>query len=329
MAVGPNTIPAGITGEDCYYYRATAWERQRIANRTEWKQVADESLYVPFFVQDDTGRMLVNPQGADMDVHRNFKDEFGTSFFGNGNIMSDTARTFLLRNGISGGEVRLEEFCIKPEYPLFVFGTLGENSARGRSTPERHVSATSSSINLRLNSRLMGSGLWQMLGGIPGTQTQMDSPVMAAGRSGRVAMPQTEPTMRQPAPTASSSWTSVSMDEVHKPVATATLPAVASASEIAEAQRRPSLGRLTFAGESERISAEGAAAIGGSRNSVFDLSAPVAIGKGDAGAPFTISSESQRELVRALAWKSAACIWGGPALTVTCVYILMLTLGWL
>src|ERR1700733_7865540 len=75
MAVGPNTIPAGITGEPCYYYRATAWEYQRSGNRNNWKRVADESLFVPFFVQDDTGRMLVNSQGADMDVHSNFKDE--------------------------------------------------------------------------------------------------------------------------------------------------------------------------------------------------------------------------------------------------------------
>src|ERR1700690_1313191 len=81
MAIGPQTIPAGITGDPCYYYRATAWELRQSGNSRQWKQVASESLFVPFFVQDDTGRMLVNAQGADMDVHRNFKDEFGGSFF--------------------------------------------------------------------------------------------------------------------------------------------------------------------------------------------------------------------------------------------------------
>ena len=59
----------------------------------------------------------------------------------------------------------------------------------------------------------------------------------------------------------------------------------------------------------------------------FDLNVPCAISKGETGAPFTISCESQRELVSSLGWKSAACIWGGPALTITCVYILLLTLG--
>jgi hypothetical protein len=30
-----------------------------------------------------------------------------------------------------------------------------------------------------------------------------------------------------------------------------------------------------------------------------------------------------------MGWKSAACIWGGPALTLTSVYLLLAHLGWL
>src|ERR1700690_4293200 len=50
MAAGLSTIPAGITGDPCYYYRATAWERRQSGNSREWKQVPNESLFVPFFV---------------------------------------------------------------------------------------------------------------------------------------------------------------------------------------------------------------------------------------------------------------------------------------
>jgi hypothetical protein len=64
-------------------------------------------------------------------------------------------------------------------------------------------------------------------------------------------------------------------------------------------------------------------------NSGFALNAPTAVGKGSSTSPFTISSESQRELVSSLGWKSTACIWGGPALAVACVYILLVTLGWM
>ena len=61
MAKGPQTIPAGITGEPCFYYRAMAWQLKQSGRSRQWMKVADESRYIPFFVEDPTGRMLVNP----------------------------------------------------------------------------------------------------------------------------------------------------------------------------------------------------------------------------------------------------------------------------
>ena len=142
------TIPAGITGDPCFYYRATASRVRQSGNSSEWKQVADESLFVPFFLQDDTGRMLVNPQGADMDVHRNFKDEFGGSFFSTNDMPMGSVRDFLLRYGLSGEHVRLEEYCIKPDYPLFVLGTLWLKILRaGAQHPSGTSAAASSSLS--------------------------------------------------------------------------------------------------------------------------------------------------------------------------------------
>jgi E3 ubiquitin ligase len=341
MAVGPDTIPAGITGDPCYYYRATAWELEQSGSSREWKQVASESLFVPFFVQDDTGRMLVNAQGADMDVHRNFKDEFGGSFFSSGDMPLGPAEDFMLRYGISGRHVRLEEYCIKPDYPLFVLGTLGENRVCARSVPEKHVSASSSSINIRWSSQSRaGSGLFGMFGGARGTEVDLDAPAgrpearsfdSPASRSSQVAA-------RSAAPVASS-WSSVSMDEVHPPVATAKIAAGTAVAEMEPptdramdqiVDRAPRASTQSAAQpfrQSSNISLPDAPPLDVSSNSGLDLNGSVVIAKGDGSAPFTISSESQRDLVRALGWKSTACIWGGPALTVTCAYILLLTLG--
>jgi hypothetical protein len=44
---------------------------------------------------------------------------------------------------------------------------------------------------------------------------------------------------------------------------------------------------------------------------------------------FFISWKSQKDVVQSLGWKSAAMIWGGPALTLLCVYILVSSLGWM
>ncbi len=44
---------------------------------------------------------------------------------------------------------------------------------------------------------------------------------------------------------------------------------------------------------------------------------------------FFISWRSQREVVKSLAWKATLMIWGGPLLTLACVYFLALQWGWL
>jgi hypothetical protein len=49
--------------------------------------------------------------------------------------------------------------------------------------------------------------------------------------------------------------------------------------------------------------------------------------KGKHNPAFFISWQSQREIVKSLGWKSALMIWGGPALTLFCVYILAAQFG--
>ena len=63
--------------------------------------------------------------------------------------------------------------------------------------------------------------------------------------------------------------------------------------------------------------------------SAFDLHPRVAISKGERGDPFMISSQSQREVVQALAWKSMLYIWGSPVFAIVCIYFLLVYWGWL
>jgi hypothetical protein len=55
----------------------------------------------------------------------------------------------------------------------------------------------------------------------------------------------------------------------------------------------------------------------------FDLHPPVVLMKGTHDPTFFISWRSQRDLVATLGWKSTLMIWGGPALTLVCVYLLL------
>ena len=56
---------------------------------------------------------------------------------------------------------------------------------------------------------------------------------------------------------------------------------------------------------------------------VFDLNPPVVLMKGTSGAPFFISWRSQHVVVAQLAVRSALYIWGGPALALAGVWLLV------
>jgi hypothetical protein len=320
-AIGPNTIRAGITGTACYYYCATAWELRQSKNSREWKKVAEETLYVPFFVDDSTGRLLVNPQGADLDVHRTFRDEFSTSAFRSRDMFPENVLQFLARNGVGGSAtIRLEEHCIEPNYPLFILGTLAQNQDRASSTPSAHVMAPSSSIRWRSGFSFSvgnGSGLLQAFTGTPntvfgGAGTQIPMPRAPAATPRSVAAGTT---------VTAANWSSVSMDDVslpakathaQAPTREVAVPAVQAATALAE-RPQPTEPRT------EAMPAEDAG---------FPTHPPVVLAKGLGHDPFAISSESQRDIVRALAWKSSLFIWGGPLLTLICVYVLSKVLGW-
>jgi hypothetical protein len=120
--VGPYTLISPLSLLDCYFYKALAWQSEGSGERREWKNAGQEALCAPFFVEDATGRMLVDPRGAEIDVPKDF-DETGSV-----DAMPENVRRFAARRGISTwSDAKLEEYCIKPGDTLFVLGTVGEN----------------------------------------------------------------------------------------------------------------------------------------------------------------------------------------------------------
>ena len=128
QAVGPYTMVAPITGRACYYYRTLVWEWKQSGKNKAWVKVAGERMHLPFFVDDNTGRLLVDPRGADLDLHCDFKEEFCDSFFTTKDAAPANVHSFLSRHGIvTSNKIKVEEYCIKPKNSLFLLGTLGEN----------------------------------------------------------------------------------------------------------------------------------------------------------------------------------------------------------
>ncbi len=81
LAVGPYTLLAPITQRPSYYYRTIAWEWKRQGRSSKWVKVAAECMHVPFFLDDNTGKVMVDPRSAELDLHCDFHQEFCDSFF--------------------------------------------------------------------------------------------------------------------------------------------------------------------------------------------------------------------------------------------------------
>ena len=153
MAAGPYTMSAPITGKSCFLYQTTAWQ-QREGRKQEWEKVADETLHLPFFIDDSTGQLLIEPLGADLDLHCDYRREFAASSFSSGVFSKEDGvpprvSVFLSRHGIVPGRLlRIEERSIKPEDVLFVAGTLTENpGVQVRPYSPRDEHADSSRMN--------------------------------------------------------------------------------------------------------------------------------------------------------------------------------------
>jgi len=136
---GPYTIIAPLSELDCFHYRAVA--RQK-GERT----AAEETLSAPFFLDDGTGKLMVDARGAKTDMPPVFSENYVDQ-------VPDYLRHFLSRHGISPGvPMTLEEYCIRPADTLFVMGTLRENIPPARSpgiSSEPFLSAEAADLQRR------------------------------------------------------------------------------------------------------------------------------------------------------------------------------------
>jgi hypothetical protein len=299
LAAGPYTMLAPITGVPCYYFHTTAWQWQQRGKNKEWVKVADESLHVPFFLGDNTGRVLVDPQGAEMDIHRDFHDEFSTSLFSSTLEFPPNISNFLGRYGVSTDKkIKIDEYCIKPKNALFILGTLAQNPGLSVSaTPVLNLTAQQHGLSLRIPDM---SGLFSN----EGTFKAESLPVGQVSSLGS----------QHPAQVSD-----VQQQKITRALITA---GITSPAAWAIAGVNPS-----FVTAASVLGGPGAAAAPAPEQ--FDLHPSTVLMRGTHDPTFLISWHSQRDVVSSLSWKSTLMIWGGPALTLLCAYVVAAHFDWL
>jgi hypothetical protein len=310
LAVGPYTMLAPITGVPCYYFRTTAWQWQQRGKNSEWVKVADESLHVPFFLEDNTGRILVNLQGAEMDIHRDFHDEFGTTLFSSSLGIPSNIASFLARNGVSTDKkIKVDEYCIKPKNALFILGTLAQNPGLSLSaTPIHSLTADQNSVSLNLPD--ITGGLSLSIG-----RTSADGAPFGLFKA-------------DPAPPARINLGTKNTDQASDVGQQQTITTALMKAGITNPAAWAAAGLVNPAVVATAVaSSTGVGAATAPEQ--FDLHPLAVLMKGAHDPAFLISWHSQRDVVSSLSWKSALMIWGGPALTLLCAYIVAAYFGWL
>ena len=302
-AAGPYTLSAPITGKPCFLYHTTAWQR-RAGKNTEWEKVADETLHMPFFVADATGQLLIEPLGAELDVQTDFSAEYDAAVLSSNFLSSNPdelpprVTVFLSRHGIvPSRRLRIEELSVKPEDALFVTGTVAENpGVRVRPFTPHNVSASRGSehvagpqiINLSNNAA-------------PSSIHEMSQQAKIAAALNRAGITKPE------------AWSAAGL-----PYQNVAVEENASMPLSVVSEKRWDNASSVEGGSDESGSGEDDANSRG-----FNLNPPFVMMKGASDQVFAISFRSQKEFVSVLAWKSAAMIWGGSAITLLGLYALL------
>jgi E3 Ubiquitin ligase len=312
LATGPYTMPAPITAIPCYYARTVGWQWKQQGKNRQWVKFADESRHVPFYLDDNTGRMLIDPQGAEMEIHCDFKEEYnGSSLFLTSKDIPQTVSGFLARHAITDDrKVKIEEYCIKPKNALFVLGSLTENPGLNVSATPISSSAGQHTFTLKLQGAIS-----------PEVAAAMESmPGVSVSKTLNLGF--ADGTIQKQVIRLSSSSTSENSGDL-------TQQGKIAAAMMKAGITNPAAWEAAGLEYPPRVSTVEAQPTAAAPAQGFDLTPNAVLMKGTKDPTFFISWRSQREVVKSLGWKSVLMIWCGPLLAIGSLYILAAQLGWL
>jgi hypothetical protein len=342
LAVGPYTMVAPVTVRPCYYYRTVVREWKQSGKNKRWVKVAAECMHVPFFLDDNTAKVMVDPRGADLDLHRDFEQEFSDSIFTTKEEVPGNVRSFLSRHGVSTtNKIKVEEFCIKPKNALFVLGTLDENPGLDLTPQPIHDDEPTSLISGNAFSfSVDGAELGRKLSLATGGGNVFSGLSLSGGLQHDPAFDEIYEKARSTAATRvirlspdAASSKATDMTQQQKIAAALMKAGISNPAAWAAGGVTPS-GMVVHSdanGMPQGSAGDGSAQVPPQAAALpdgFDPHPPVVLRKGKNNPTFLISWRSQRDLARALGWKCALMIWGGSALALLSLYGLLNLTHW-
>ena len=327
-ATGPYTLNAPVSGKPCYISQTTVWQQSGRSKSGPWQQVAEETLYLPFFIQDSTGQLLIEPLEAELDVPEDLCAEYGPELASPiPNNVPLRVSIFLARHNIAlGFPLRIEERIVAPATSISITGTVNENpgirvrpflqTEDSQAGHPRHATAAGSAKPVRAPEIIRLSN-----GPGPASIAEMTPQGKIAAALARAGIAPSETWSAGPSPSdaalnngtkspssAESACSAVSSGGASTQSATLEIPLPPAA---VTALKVPAIAA------SDEQGAES------DTGSSFDPAPRLILMKGDDNPTFVISCHSQQERAHSLGWRSVSMVVGGAALAALGLYGLL------
>jgi hypothetical protein len=293
VSESPYVMLSPLNRTECHYYRAVAWQLRRSGHDTFWRKVVEETLHVPFYLNNGSGKLLVDPRGAEMDLPSTFQQEYHPSLPMPGSKIPGPVAEFLVRHGIDPQPgIKVEEYCIRPKSPLFALGTLSQNPGLDASITPAWAERVGEKRKTQEHPK--NGEARNLTRVVRLSKPDAEVPAAAMTQQQKIAAALSRAGINNPA-----AWNSKEVGaKTSRPEPADSSIAVETAVEVTQ--------------RAETDDSES-----------FDLHPPVVLMKGTHRPEFFISWRSPRELIQVVEWNSYLMILGGPALALSCAYLIL------
>lgn len=136
-AVPHESLTSPIEQLPCVYWRYQVEELRSTGKSSHWATIDSGERRVPFYLEDDTGKILVVPVQATIDIPKDLCEQTPNLGFGRGFAACTVAfaeQRGIELEGILTKNKRFTEWMIAPGDPLFVFGPVMARDDSGAGT---------------------------------------------------------------------------------------------------------------------------------------------------------------------------------------------------
>ncbi len=171
-------VKSPFTGTPCVWCCWTIEEYRKSKNSGYWATIKSGKIFDCFFLGDNTGTVLVDPDAAKVDVPADF--QAGSGVFQKElpkQAISFMKNLGIAYNGLFGlrKNLRLTEYCIVPGDKLYVFGTAGDNPYVEEGSSQRNEADIMIQkgkdlyyISDKPEKEILSRHRWRILGGLTG-----------------------------------------------------------------------------------------------------------------------------------------------------------------